>query len=200
MLALRDHAREILRAIALDIRTLQSAAEQWDKSEGHGAVGHPELSAASTHGALRHASSFSRLQLSAEKRALRASVLRLWLPHVSVMSESTVTEITRFNESIDQALSESIITFSERAARTRDFFLGILGHDLGAPVSTMSQAASVLTAPELTVERALQIGTRVKRSARVMSGMIDDLLGHTRTQLGAGMPVVLAPRGCQACR
>lgn len=191
-LALRDHAREILRAIGIDIRTSQSAEEQRDKSEGHGLGDHPELSAASTHGALRQASSFSLLQLSAEYRALRASVFRLWLPHVSVMSGSTVAEITRFNESIDQALSESIITFSERADRTRDLFLAILGHDLRAPISTMALAGSLLTAPELTLDRAVQVGVRVKRSARVMSGMVEDLLGYTRAQLGAGMPVVLA--------
>jgi signal transduction histidine kinase len=34
------------------------------------------------------------------------------------------------------------------------------------------------------------IGVRVERSARLMSIMVDDLIGYTRTQLGAGMPTM----------
>lgn len=191
-LALRDHAKEILLAIALDIETQQNPAEQQQKSQGQALDEHSVRSAASVHGALRQASDFSLLQLSAEFRALRASVLRLWLPHVNQMSTSTVDEMVRFNEAIDQALAESIITYSARADETRELFLAILGHDLRAPISTMTLAGELLTHAELTIERATQVGTRVKRSAGIMKTMVNDLLGYTRTQLGNGLPVTLA--------
>jgi signal transduction histidine kinase len=198
LLALRDHAKDILRAVALDIRTSQSAAEQHEKSLGHSPGDHPERSAASLHGARRQASAFTLLQLSAEYRALRASVLRLWLPHVLTMSAGTVAEITRFNESIDQALAESIVTFSEQAERTKDLFLAILGHDLRAPIATMSMAGELLTLPDVTVDAANRVGVRVRRSALVMTAMVEDLLGYTRTQLGGGIPVVLSPVSIEA--
>lgn len=191
-LALRDHAKEIFLAIALDIETQQNPAEQQQKSQGQALDEHSVRSAASVHGALRQASDFSLLQLSAEFRALRASVLRLWLPRVNQMSTSTVDEMVRFNEAIDQALAESIITYSARADETRELFLAILGHDLRAPISTMTLAGELLTHAELTIERATQVGTRVKRSAGIMKTMVNDLLGYTRTQLGNGLPVTLA--------
>src|SRR5688572_17408850 len=78
--ALRDHARQILQAVATDMQTTQSAVEQKEKSlgEGHDAPG-VASSAATIHGALRYEVGFDLIQLVAEYRALRASVLRLWI-------------------------------------------------------------------------------------------------------------------------
>ena len=50
-LALRDHARQILQAIAKDIQTTQSAEEQLEKSQGLAPDIEEGDSAASTHGA-----------------------------------------------------------------------------------------------------------------------------------------------------
>jgi signal transduction histidine kinase len=191
VLALRDHAREILCDIALDIKTQQNPEEQYEKSQCLAPDANAEQSAASIHGALRQASNFSLLHLSAEYRALRATVLRLWLPQVSHMSAETTYEMVRFNEAIDQALAESIVTYSARADQTRDLFLAILGHDLRAPLSTVSMAGDLLMRPGLPSCDVAPLAIRVKRSARLMSYMVDDLLGYTRMQMGAGMPVTL---------
>ncbi len=191
-LALRDHARQILLAIALDIETTQNPAEQMAKSKGMATDMEAGQSAASVHGALRHASDFSLLQLSAEFRALRASVLRLWLPTVKDMSDASADEMVRFNEAIDQALAESVVTYTARADHMRELFLAILGHDLRAPLSSMSVAGELLTNPAVKREQVADIGQRVKRGSRLMSKMVEDLIGYTRTQLGAGMPTVLA--------
>lgn len=191
-LALRDHAKGILEAVALDIRTRQNPEEQWQKSQGQAT---PDLacveSAASIHGALRYDSNFSLLQLSAEYRALRATVLRLWLPQVSAMSPTTTDEMVRFNEAIDQALAESVVTYSTRADLTRELFLAVLGHDLRAPLSTLSMAGQLLVSEKTEAAQVAPIGLRVQRSSRLMSIMVDDLIGYTRTQLGAGMPTTL---------
>ena len=191
-LALRDHARQILLAIALDIETTQNPAEQMAKSKGMATDMEAGQSAASVHGALRHASDFSLLQLSAEFRALRASVLRLWLPTVKDMSDASADEMVRFNEAIDQALAESVVTYTARADHMRELFLAILGHDLRAPLSSISVAGELLTNPAVKREQVADIGQRVKRGSRLMSKMVEDLIGYTRTQLGAGMPTVLA--------
>ena len=187
-LALTDHAEQILGAIALDVETHQSKQQQFDKSQGDDIDLGPEESAAAIHGRLRHASNFSLLQLSSEFRALRATVLRLWLPHVSQLSEDTIQEMVRFNEAIDQALAESIVTYSERADRTRDLFLAVLGHDLRAPLATISLVGDLLGRTETSPEQIVSLAERTKRSAMLMSAMVTDLLGFARVQMGGGIP------------
>ena len=189
-LALRDHAKQILTAIALDIETEQNPQEQIDKSQGLALDAAHGQSAASIHGALRHASDFSLVQLSGEFRALRATVLRLWLPQIQNMTEAVGDQMVRFNEAIDQALAESVVTYSARADHVREMFLAILGHDLRAPLSSMASAGELLTHARFDVQQAPDVGRRVKRGARLMSSMVEDLIGYTRTQLGAGMPTV----------
>lgn len=187
-LALTDHAKAILCEIANDIEKHQSKQEQYEKSQGDEVDLFQAESAAAIHGRLRHASNFSLSQLSSEYRALRATVLRLWLPGVNQMSETTIQEMVRFNEAIDQALAESIVTFSAQAERTRDLFLAVLGHDLRAPIATVSLVADLLARPRIPEERVSDLGKKAKRSAMLMSTMVNDLLGFTRLQMGAGMP------------
>ena len=108
---LRDHAREVLLELAVDMRTSQSPQQQYDKSKGAATPCHPDDSAAAVHGVLRHDDGLTVSEVAAEFRALRASVLRLWLPKISVMSKEVVVDMIRFNESIDEALADSIISY-----------------------------------------------------------------------------------------
>jgi signal transduction histidine kinase len=186
---LRDHAKQILVAVAKDMDTNQTPAEQQEKSKGLKTVAND--SAASIHGTLRQVSGFTLLQLTAEYRALRATVLRLWLPRVTQMTEEVVNDMVRFNEAIDQALAESAITYSQHAAVVRDTFLAILGHDLRSPLATMTMAGEYLTQPSVGTDVTLQIGLRVKRSAATMTAMVNDLLEYARSQLSGRMPIAL---------
>lgn len=192
-LALRNHSRAILKAIALDIRTQQNPEQQFEKSQGRAPDAEAQTTAAAIHGALRQASYFSLPQLGAEFRALRATVLRLWLPEVTHMSAATANEMIRFNEAIDQALAESISTYSAGADHARELFLAILGHDLRAPLSTIVMAGELLMRSNPDQQQSADIGARVRRSGRLMGSMVDDLLGFTRTALGGGIPVTRRP-------
>jgi signal transduction histidine kinase len=187
-LALRDHAREMLEDIALDIETRQTEEERQVKSRGQ-APDRGAGTAAAIHGTMRHASNYSLLQLSAEFRALRATVLRMWQPQVGAMTEQVANEMVRFNEAVDQALAESIVTYSARASEARELFLAILGHDLRSPLATVSLAGRLLAQPELPPDQRPRLAGNVSRAARLMQAMVDDLLGYTRTQLGGGMPI-----------
>ncbi|MEP7243466.1 MAG: HAMP domain-containing sensor histidine kinase [Gammaproteobacteria bacterium] len=191
LLQLRDHAEAMLRSIARDIDSHQTRGEQYEKSRGNSRGEVMGSSAASIHGAQRHQNNFTLLQLSAEFRALRATVLRLWLPRVSVLSADTIREMIRFNEGIDQALVESIGTYSARSDYTRELFLAILGHDLRAPLATLTASGALLARPELPPVEVAKVGARVRRSALVMSSLVNDLIGYTRTELGSGMPLAL---------
>jgi signal transduction histidine kinase len=188
VLALRDHAAQILAAAAKDIDTAQSKGQQEEKSKGD-APEHPH-SAASMHGTLRHASGFTLVQLVAEFRALRATVIRLWQAQVTQFNAETTNDMVRFNESIDQALAESTETFSLRTTRTRDTFLGILGHDLRAPLAALSLAGDYLVLARPGAQRSAELGAQVQKATVHMSGMVNDLLQYSRTQLGNGIPIV----------
>jgi signal transduction histidine kinase len=193
-LALRNHAAYILKAIAQDIDAEQNLEQQYEKSKGQASITvEGEDSAAAVHGTLRHASGFTLLQLTAEFRALRATVMRLWLPKNNQLGDATINDIVRFNEAIDQALAESVVTYSGRVSRTRDLFLAILGHDLRAPLATMAMAGELLKRAGLSEERRHEVGAKVDRSATLMRDMIDDLLGYARIQLGSTIPIKLVP-------
>jgi signal transduction histidine kinase len=196
--ALRDHAKQILHAIAVDIGTYQSSQDQIEKSQGLALDPDVDSTAASIHGALRQENNFSLMQLSAEFRALRATVLRLWLPQVEKMTPTTVNSMIRFNEAIDQALSESIAAYSESADQTRELFLAILGHDLRAPLATITTSGELLARPQLQIAKIPDIGARIRRSSRLMSSMVDDLIGYTRTKLGVGIPTIFEAVDLQA--
>lgn len=107
----RDHAREMLLELTADMRTEQSAQQQLEKSQGIVSPFHADDSAATVHGVMRHDDGFTVSQVAAEFRALRAVVLRFWLPKVETMSNDVIVDIVRFNESIDMALAESIVSY-----------------------------------------------------------------------------------------
>ncbi|MEO8655230.1 MAG: HAMP domain-containing sensor histidine kinase [Ramlibacter sp.] len=193
-LALRDHAKPILLAIAKDIDSSQTAAAQADKSKGLAPVRSTRETAAATHGALRHLSGFDMNQLGAEYRALRASVIRLWTKHHAKEMDSAIFEdMIRFNEAVDQAVAESTSRYVAELALSRDTFMAILAHDLRSPLSAITMLSYLMekSAPTETVGK--QSG-QIQRSAKEMSGMISELLDYTRTQLGKGIPV--KPKAC----
>ena len=190
-LILRDHAREILLELTADIDTGQTPAQQKEKSEGQPADEIDRRSAAAVHGAMRQAIGFTLIQLTSEYRALRATVLRLWTPHMAPFTPEISSDMIRFNEAIDQALAESVVTYSANADRTRDTFLAILGHDLRSPLFTLALAADYLTRPAIGTTETRHMGARVGRSTSNMTSMINDLLEFARTQLGGRMPLTL---------
>ncbi|APU67596.1 RsbRD N-terminal domain-containing protein [Christiangramia flava] len=74
---IKDHVIQILDRIIYDMRSSQSDVEQKIKSQGNKVLNMAETQAANDHGEQRLDAGFDFMQLSAEFRALRASVLRL---------------------------------------------------------------------------------------------------------------------------
>jgi signal transduction histidine kinase len=194
-LALRDHAKPILQTIAREIERGQAGAQPLDPSV--------EGTPAAAHGALRHLSGFNLLQLGSEYRALRASVIKLWRSHLSREHHDALDDLTRFNESVDQALAESTASYADELARSRDTFLAILGHDLRSPLSAVSMSGHYLSrAGTLAGKHELRAVARIQRGAAKMDVMIKDLLEYTKTRLGRGIPIAREPchigRICEA--
>ena len=182
--ALRDHADDILTAIVRDMRSAQTEAEQARKSKGQGEA--QRLGdMGRIHATLRIEVGFKLPQMVAEYRALRASVLRLW-----ERGGTDPAGVTRFNEAIDEALTEAVRRFTETTEHYRDQSIGILGHDLRNPLSGIMTGATLLMSNDSLDDRSVRVATRMLTSARRMNRMIEDLLDLTRTRFGDPIPVV----------
>ena len=187
-LALRDHAPQILEAVADDLDSTQTPEEQANKSKGLAprVAGAPET-AAQTHAVMRARSGLDINQLVSEYRALRASVLRLWT-EATPLDELSVEEIIRFNEAIDQAVAESVGHFQTEVEHYRNLLLGMLGHDMRSPLNTILTTASYLSALHAGEQVSLAAG-RLIRSGASMRALLDDLVDFNRARLGLGVKV-----------
>ena len=188
--ALRDHASAMLHAIALDMNQPQTRAAQAAKSRGDAPKSHESgRTPAAKHGSDRAGSGFTMAEMFAEYRALRASVLRLWTESRKALDETDLADVMRFNEAIDQALSESITQFTSHISESREMFLGILGHDLRSPLDAILAASSFLTTDGNLTAANLTMATRIQSSATRMRTLVTDLVDFTRSRLGGGIPV-----------
>lgn len=186
--ALRDHAEQMLRAIVSDLRTKQTKREQAAKSQGQ-APSDDEETAAETHAMTRLMAGFTIDQMVSEYRALRTSVVSQWMRQVKDGTPINVDDMTRFHEAIDQALAESIASYSRAVEASRNVFLGILGHDLRTPLGAILLGADMLRRSEGAGARATKVANQIYTSVRRASQIVGDLLDLTRCQMGPGIPV-----------
>jgi signal transduction histidine kinase len=190
---LRDHASEMLKTIVSDLRTFQSAAEQYEKSKGNADSTDADADTpAEVHGADRAWSGFSVGEMVSEYRALRASVIRLWIKACGTLAGADLADLVRFNEAIDQAIAESITRYTEDLDRSKEMFLAVLGHDLRTPLGAVLMSSQFMLDTGDLIEPNLTLTTRIMRSAGRMNEMVSDLLDFTRSQLGSGVPIVRA--------
>jgi signal transduction histidine kinase len=189
---LRDHAEEILTAVVRDIDTPQNGEEQARKSQGRGSANIMKASGR-LHADDRIAHGFAFRSVLAEFRALRATVLRLY----SETGASDLVDVRRFNEAIDEALTESMDRFAVQTDLFRDQFIGVLSHDLRTPLGAITAAAALLAVPEDNPQRRSRVVGRILNSAQRMERMIGDLLDLTRTRLGGSIPLKRRPTDLQ---
>jgi signal transduction histidine kinase len=139
---------------------------------------------------LRATSGFTMQQMVAEYRALRTGVLQRWF-EAHAPGPDSLEDVVRFNEAIDQAVTESVDFFSREVERWRNVFLAVLGHDLRGPLDAIllnSQLISKLGEGTPVSEPT----ARITRSSKRMKELIDDLLDYSRTALDMGF--VVRPR------
>ena len=139
----------------------------------------------------------------AEYRALRASVIRLWRETHPVPDQRDLDDLTRFNESIDQSLTEAVSSYTQRVDQSRQMFLAILGHDLRNPLNSIVDVGAGLLSQTAEPDAASsEMASQISTSAAAMARMISDLLDFTAAGLGGGdaalKPARDGPRGlCQ---
>ena len=193
VVALRDHAKEMLLVIAADLERPQSDDAQDEKARGErDAAEARDATAAQEHGTGRAGSGFTVGQMVAEFRALRASVTRLWLAEAAGTAHTDLADLIRFNEAIDQAIAESVSRFSQAVGRTQERFLAILSHDLRTPLGAIITATRFMLDAGGLEEPNRTLVSRASSSARRMNQMVLDLVEFTRTRLDDDIPIVRA--------
>jgi len=128
-----------------------------------------------------------------EYRALRSNVLRLWLAEGSAKGDDQLVDMVRFNEAIDQALLESIVSYEQAVEITRKTVLGVLGHDLRTPLGAVTLGADLLKQTEELGSKGKRIIAQISTSVQSANEMVNDLLDLARCNLGTGIPVRLEP-------
>jgi len=187
-LQLRNHAEKILQAVAKDIHQPQTEIEQSEKSKGQATpLIDAAETAAQTHAVLRARDGFDIAQMTAEYRALRASVLRRWV-NAYEPARTDLQDMIRFNEAIDQAIAESVSAFSTQVEQGRNFFLGMLGHDMRSPLSAILLSASYLSKLNAG-DQISDAAKRITNSGHRMQALLDDLVDFNRTKLGLGINI-----------
>lgn len=189
--ALLDHGRTMLQEIVINMDRPEGETERKAKSEGASSEASTAASVPSrSHARQRESQGFEIGQMVAEYRALRATVLRLWQAAHPRPEVHDLEDMVRFNEALDQALAESVDVFVKEVDRARDLFLGMTGHDLRGPLSTIASCAAVelRKRPEDGRYALLTL-----RSVAQMKALLNDLMEFTAHRLGKGIVIASAP-------
>lgn len=191
-LALSDHIQQILIFIVKDINSPQTRVEQVQKSQGRKEKD-ATPTAAEIHAALRLAGGYDIDQMVSEYRSLRASVVKLWSEMKPEMDKQDVLDLTRFNESIDQELAESVSHYTKKVIYSKDLFVGILSHELRNPLNVISMSAQLILSMGPTSERQDMLTQQIFENTSYISHIVNQLLDVTRARFGSGFPVIRAP-------
>lgn len=189
--ALHEHAQKILKAIVQDLDAAGIEASGARQAAEPAQTGGE--SAAAVHGALRYNAGFEPAQLTAEFRALRNNVLRLWMTSGTTPTNDTLAEVLRFNDAIDQALTEAVGRYTQEAERARNMFINVLSHDLRTPLGAIAITSQYLAMPNIPENKRLEATMRIDRCISTMNALIKDVLEYTRSRLGKSTTLACKP-------
>lgn len=186
----RDSIKKMLECIADNMEKSQSEEQQKKKSKENEDSEPGKSKGAKQHGAQRAEKGFDIVELSSEFRALRASVLRLWENKTDIKNwEDDFHDMIRFNEAIDEAWMASTHRFHHQVDESKNWFLGILGHDLRNPLAAISGVNSILAISENLSEKERELIKRSNSSLKRMTELINNLLELTNLRLGSGIGI-----------
>lgn len=188
--AVRDHIIEMLNRVAEDMETPETKGQQKSKSKGHKPPVLLHDMPAKDHGSERVEAGFNIVELSSEFRALRASVLRLWEQKITTpIDKYKFEDMIRFNEAIDEAWMHSMAQFHTKVDESKNWLMGVLGHDLRTPLTTISGAQQILAQSANLSDNEKILIKRSESSVKRMEELINNLLELTKLRLGSGMTI-----------
>ena len=190
--ALRDHVVDLLKFIAKDLETHQTAWEQSEKSKGRQDSEDTKDSPGEKHAEQRFTGGFDTVEMLSEFRALRASVIKLW-DRDETQTERDFKDLVRFNEAIDQIMTESLARYSEKINDARTLFLGTLMHDLRNPLNAILMSAQFLLHLGNMDNKQIQLISQIEASTGRITNLVSALIDEVRIRLGKGVPLSPAP-------
>ena len=125
--------------------------------------------------------------LTRETSQLRVVLLRELLRDPA--TPELCASLTRLHEGMDRGIGEAVRRYAERREEVRDLFIGILGHDLRDPLTTIRIVARILAqSPSLRGH-----SDRIEQACVRMQRLVDDVLDFARGHLGGGIPALPSP-------
>lgn len=179
----RDHIPQLLDAMA-------EAIERGDTSS----VSLEQLPL--LHADHRLSQDFGLREVVAEYRLLRRVVMDVYAAQATDMpaeSRARLPPLLTFNENIDHAITDAVDHYTLQRERTREYFVGMLSHDLRDPLNTLSLGTEMLLRGDRRDENERALLERMRASAQRMSRLIADMLDVTRSRLGGGLPITPGP-------
>ncbi|GAB3479305.1 sensor histidine kinase [Polaromonas eurypsychrophila] len=188
---LRDHAGEILAAIADELDRPPAGANADTPKPANESAPEDLEAAAGTHADTRMVSGFAIDAMITEYRAFRTSVVRLWLAAGGGRDQPRdMEDLVRFHEAMDQAIAESVARYTDQTRKSTELFIGILGHDIRNPLGTISMSAQYLVrSGKLAASAAETIINSVVR----INSVIEHVVDFTRVQSEGMMPIKPVP-------
>ncbi len=85
-----------------------------------------------------------------------------------------------------QQAARSDLSSERETAELREQFIAVLGHDLRTPLGSIALGADLL-ALKVADPALLPVVERIRRSARRMASLVDDVMDFTRGRMGSGI-------------
>jgi signal transduction histidine kinase len=193
--ALRDHIIGLLRFIANDLETHQTERQRSEKAKGQGPKeGGSHDSAAETHADLRFTGGFDTVEMISEFRALRASVIKLWrVEWANTETGDILPDLLRFNEAIDQVMTESLARFTGKVNHSGNLFVGTLVHDFRGPLVAVYNSARALVMRGKLDDEQVKLVSQIETSTSRISLLVSNLIDAVGIRLDKGLPIAPAP-------
>ncbi len=150
------------------------------------------------HGAQRLRAGISAAQLVEEYGLLHAVIVRFSHAHAV---QRTLAEEEVLALSIARASMEAVTQYTDDRDQEQGLILGVLGHDLRSPLTTLRLAADTLIRRADLPDSVIKVLLRTFRSMNRMERLTGDLVDFARERRGFGMPILPAPMNLdEVCR
>jgi len=92
-------------------------------------------------------------------------------------------------ERVARTALEAALAEQKRMDELRERLIGIVGHDLRTPLSTVAMAAGLMLKRGTLSQEDARATARIARTTERMAKIISELLDFTRARLGGGIPI-----------
>ena len=181
---IRDHIIGLLRFIADDLETPETERERSEKAKGQGPEGGGKHGiAASTHADLRFEAGFDTIEMIAEFRALRASVIKLWRSEWSKVDD-VLPDLLRFNEAVDQIMTESLYRFVDKLNVSGGQIIGTIVSDVRDPLLATSVSARLLMENNKLSAGDTEVVSQIIATISKVDASLSEVIDAVRNPLG----------------